>query len=106
MIRSQLVVTKQTPPTFLFHTTDDGTVHVSASVDFYRALVEAGVPAELHIFQHGAHGVGFGGTDPALSLWPTLLEAWLRGNGWFAVDPSVAADMKVAREAQQKAKRQ
>lgn len=96
------LVTKHTPPSFLFHTTDDGTVHVSASVDFYRALVDAGVPAELHIFAHGPHGVGLALDNPSLSWWPVLLESWLRNSGLLAADPGVAADMKAAREAEQK----
>src|SRR6202044_3355755 len=51
-------VTKETPPTFLFTTTDDQTVPVMNSVMFYSALVKAGVPAEMHLFQQGHHGVG------------------------------------------------
>lgn len=94
------LVTKQTPPSFLFHTTDDGTVHVTASLDFYRALVDAGVSAELHIFAHGPHGVGLAGENPALDLWPVLLESWLRNRGLLATDPTVAADMKAAQNAE------
>lgn len=78
-------VTAGTPPTFLYSTTDDETVDVGASVDFYRALVAAGVPAELHIFAHGPHGSGLGRGDPALDQWPNLLELWLRGRGLLGV---------------------
>ncbi len=85
----ELHVTAQTPPTFIFHTSDDATVPVDASVTFYRALHSAGVPAEMHIFGHGPHGVGLGGSDPALDLWPVLLEAWLRGRELLSPDPSV-----------------
>jgi acetyl esterase/lipase len=76
-----LLVTKETPPTFIYSTTDDKVVHVSASVDFYTALVKAGVPAELHLFAHGDHGLGLGGQDPALEFWPALLSQWLRAQG-------------------------
>jgi len=72
-------VTAGTPPTFIFITSDDSTVSVQASVDFYDALRAAAVPAEIHIFAHGPHGVGLGSGDPALDLWPLLLDAWLRG---------------------------
>ena len=51
------------------------------SVRFYVALRKAKVPAEMHIFENGAHGVGLALDDPALSLWPTLLTNWLRGRG-------------------------
>ena len=75
------LVTKQTPPSFLYATTDDGTVDVSASVNFYVALVNAGVPAEMHLFAHGGHGSGLGGSNPSLDAWPSLLESWLRARG-------------------------
>ncbi len=57
-------VTPETPPTYLFSTTDDKTVPVVNSIMFYEALVKAGVPAEMHIFQHGAHGAGAGAVQP------------------------------------------
>lgn len=77
-------VTAQTPPTFIYITSDDKTVDVNASVVFYQALRAAHVPVEFHSFAHGAHGSGLGSGDPALDLWPTLLDAWLRGQGFFA----------------------
>jgi acetyl esterase/lipase len=76
-----LFVTKDSPPTFWFHTTEDVTVPVEQGLRFYEALVKAGVPAEAHIFAHGAHGVGLGRGDAALDQWPMLLETWLRAQG-------------------------
>jgi acetyl esterase/lipase len=76
-----LHVTPQTPSTFIYSTTDDRTVPISASVNFYNALVAAGVPAELHIFRHGEHGSGMGAGIAALDQWPVLLEQWLRDQG-------------------------
>jgi acetyl esterase/lipase len=76
-----LHVTAKTPPTFIYHTDNDKTVPVSTSVEFYTALHQAGVPAELHIFENGSHGSGLGKGDPVLDLWPSLLEAWMRGQG-------------------------
>lgn len=77
-------VNSQTPPAFIYHTTDDELVPVETSVEFYRALQTAGVPAELHIFAHGKHGSGLGRGDAVLDLWPVLLEGWLRGRGLLA----------------------
>jgi acetyl esterase/lipase len=77
-------VTKDTPPTFLFTTTDDKTVPVMNSVMFYSALVKAGVPAEMHIFQSGAHGAGLAPANPQLSDWPDLLAKWMRERGYMA----------------------
>ncbi len=74
-------VTKDTPPTFIFSTTDDGVVPVMNSVAFYTALVKFEVPAELHIFQHGNHGAGLAEGNPQLSIWPELLIKWMRERG-------------------------
>lgn len=76
-----LFVTKQTPPTFWWHTFDDETVPVEQGLHFYEALVKAGVPAEAHIFAHGQHGTGMGTGDPSLDQWGPLLETWLRKQG-------------------------
>jgi acetyl esterase/lipase len=74
-------VTPQTPPTFLFHTNADTGVLPENSIRFYLALRKAGVPAELHIFQNGPHGVGLAPTDATLSAWSGLLANWLRERG-------------------------
>ena len=74
-------VTARTPPTFLFHTNDDAGVPAENSVAFYMALRKAGVPAELHIYQHGPHGVGLAQKDPILSSWTQRLADWLRLRG-------------------------
>ena len=76
-------VTDQTPPTFLFSTTDDNVVPVQNSVLFYSALVEHHVSAEMHIYNHGHHGVGLAVGNPVLSGWPDVLAHWLRENGWM-----------------------
>jgi acetyl esterase/lipase len=88
-----LFVSKDTPPTFIYHTFPDQTVPVEQSLRFYDALVKAGVDSELHIFEHGGHGSGLGKGDPALDQWPNLLEIWLRGHGLLektAVDKAAA----------------
>ncbi|MDE3105705.1 MAG: alpha/beta hydrolase [Acidobacteriota bacterium] len=83
-LSAETQVTKDTPPTFLFATADDKTVPVQNSVMFYTALVEAGVPVEMHLFQHGAHGAGLAAANPQLRVWPELLAKWMRENGWMA----------------------
>jgi len=78
-------VTSETPPTFLFHTDEDKGVPAENSVFFYLALRRAGVPAELHIYQHGRHGVGLACQPPRMvpgtSSWPGRCEDWMRGLG-------------------------
>lgn len=80
-LSNELRVTPQTPPTFLFHTTNDAGVPVMNSVLFYQALVKAGVSAEMHLFANGPHGVGLALNDPALGQWPNLLANWMRARG-------------------------
>lgn len=75
------LVRRDAPPTFIYHTTADGLVPAEGSARYYVALREAGVPAELHLFADGEHGSGMGGSHPALSHWPLLLQEWLRGRG-------------------------
>lgn len=81
-----LFVSKDTPPTFIYHTFNDKTVPIQQSLDFFDALIKAGVPSEYHVFANGAHGSGLGKGDPALDLWPSLLDAWLRAKGLLSVD--------------------
>ncbi len=83
-LSAELQVTANTPPTFLFATTDDHTVPVVNSVMFYSALVKAGVPVEMHLFQHGVHGSGLAPANPELSIWPDLLAKWMRQRGYMA----------------------
>jgi len=83
-LSNELRVTPQTPPTFLFSTSADTGVPPENSAAFYLALHKAGVPAELHIFEKGPHGVGLDLADPTLGEWPALLANWLRNRGLLA----------------------
>lgn len=74
-------VTPETPPTFLFHTNSDKGVPAENSVLFYLALRQAHVPAELHIYEPGPHGVGLALQDPVLGQWTKQLEAWMKHRG-------------------------
>jgi acetyl esterase/lipase len=77
-------VTAKTPPTFIFQTDEDKAVPAENAVGFYLALRKAKVPAELHIFEKGRHGVGLGrdpkwtGGSTYTAGWPDLLAGWLR----------------------------
>ncbi|HKC88554.1 MAG TPA: hypothetical protein VKG02_21395, partial [Blastocatellia bacterium] len=57
-------------------------VPVENSLMFALALRKKKVPYELHVYEHGRHGVGLAADDPALSTWPRLLENWLRARGF------------------------
>ncbi len=85
-------VTANTPPTFLFATTDDKIVPVMNSVLFYSALIASHVSAEMHLYQHGPHGVGLAPGFPELKSWPDLLATWMRANGWMSPASALAAN--------------
>jgi acetyl esterase/lipase len=74
-------VTKETPPTFLFHTAEDKAVPIENSRLFAEACKKNGVPVELVTYEKGQHGVGLAPNDPILKHWPEKLETWLKERG-------------------------
>jgi acetyl esterase/lipase len=81
----EAAITSATPPTFLVHSSDDDAVPFENSLIYALALRKAGVPVEMHIYEHGGHGYGLGTGDAVLETWPELCGAWLRRHG-FAAD--------------------
>ena len=81
-LSAEIQVTKDTPPAFIVQSEEDHTVPVENSLLFYQALRNAGVPAELHLFAKGPHGIGMKPGYGSISDWPKLAETWLRANGW------------------------
>jgi len=75
-------VTVETPPTFLWHTAADAGVPVENSLLFAQALRQSGVPFELHVYPHGAHGLGLAPGDPHVATWIDLCCQWLQSMGW------------------------
>lgn len=84
---------KHTPPTFLFHTEEDLAVPCENSLLFFEALRKAGVPAEIHVYREGPHGLAlansvtpFEGEDPLafekkyarVAGWVELAVGWLK----------------------------
>ena len=80
-LSSQKQVTSETPPTFLWHTGEDTSVLPENSVAFYLALRKANVPAELHIYERGRHGLGLAHSVPATADWTARCVNWLRHHG-------------------------
>ncbi len=82
-------VTSSTSPSFIFSTGEDQQVNSLNATAYYDALKRAGVPAELHIFERGPHGVGLGQrlkALPGLSVFETLLENWMEMHGWMSTE--------------------
>lgn len=76
-------VNDKTPPAFLFHTHEDKGVRVENALAYYSACVKHNVPAELHVYQNGPHGVGLADGEPGAKNWRNELAAWLRTNGFL-----------------------
>ncbi len=83
-LSNETQVTPQTPPTFIFQTSEDTGVPAENSVSFYLALHKAGVPVEMHIFQNGRHGVGLAKDLPGTKEWSELCQEWLKVRGLLA----------------------
>jgi acetyl esterase/lipase len=81
-LSAENLVTADTPPTFLWHTADDGGVPVSHSLRYASALASHNVPFDLHVFERGDHGKGLGHGYGPLESWTDLCEAWLVQRGW------------------------
>ncbi len=77
-------VTKDTPPTFIFHTAEDPGVPVENALAFFSACRKHGVPAEMHVYQDGPHGVGLAPGDAAVGGWKDRLHDWLRQSAFLA----------------------
>lgn len=82
-------VTPDTPPTFLWHTATDDTVPVENSLYFFQSCLQQGVPAELHIYPVGGHGLSLAneetcrangiGVQKECQSWINLAQTWLEG---------------------------
>lgn len=99
-LSNETQVTAETPPAFMFHTSEDTGVPPENSVAFYLALRKAKVPAELHIYQQGPHGVGLAPGDPALNTWKERLFDWMRQGRFLADGDRTAVQGKITLNGQ------
>lgn len=81
-LSSELQVTKETPPCFVWHTVEDKGVPVENALLFASALRRNGVPFSLHVYEKGAHGLGFGRPEKPAPPWGSQLEHWLKERGF------------------------
>jgi acetyl esterase/lipase len=75
---NELQVTAKTPPAFIIHSSDDRSVPVNNSIDYYTALVKNGVSATMHLYPIGGHGWGYNDYFTYKRQWTGELEKWLR----------------------------
>jgi acetyl esterase/lipase len=79
-------VPKDAPPFFLAHGGDDPISEPGNSVLFYRALKQAGVPAELHVYARSTHDFGVRRNDHSCSTWTDSCAEWMRHLGFLKHD--------------------
>lgn len=75
---NELHVDGNTPPAFILHSSDDRSVPVAHSLNYYMALLRRQVPATLHIYPIGGHGWGYRDSFTYKREWTGELEKWLR----------------------------
>lgn len=95
LLSNEKQVRSNTPPAFLWHTSEDYGVSPDNSIAFYQAMQKARIPVEAHFFGYGPHGVGLASGDASAVSWPELLSLWLRRSGFFTDAPRVRVAGKV-----------
>lgn len=80
-LAKDIQVTAAVPPTFIVQAQDDATDNVRESLSYYQALLDAGVPTELHLFARGGHAFGLRLKDAPVSIWHVLAEHWMQDIG-------------------------
>lgn len=78
LLSNEQQVTRETPPTFLWHTYEDTGVVPENSMLFAMALQKNKVPYELHIYEQGKHGIGLANGHP----WTEQCLRWLQLRGF------------------------
>ena len=101
-ITPRFLATSAAPPAFMWHTSSDAGVNVCNTYRYAATLKDLGIPAEMHVYPVGAHGLGLadrtdpfcgahpemlkGGridATPHVKSWTALLVKWLRLFGFF-----------------------
>jgi acetyl esterase/lipase len=82
-------VSPLTPPAFIWFT-DEDPLNPMHGVAFYTALRQAGVPAEIHVYSRGKHGLGLAPGDAQVGQWPGAMAQWMRAEGLLTAEPRVA----------------
>jgi acetyl esterase/lipase len=79
----EMQVNASTPPTFLAHAMNDPISPVDNSYLMCKALKNANIPVEMHVFQTGGHGWGLGKKNSEVSAWPELFKKWAQKSGFW-----------------------
>ena len=75
---NELQVKYDTPPAILIHTNEDSAVPSENSILYYLALRKYNIPAAIHIWEKGRHGLGFAKDgEHAFKSWPQITKEWM-----------------------------
>lgn len=82
-------ITKDFPPTFIWHTLQDEAVPAKNTLLLADALYEAGIDCEYHLFNRGKHALSLATEESSepdglniekeCSVWPDLFANWFQG---------------------------
>ena len=79
-------MSENTPPTFLWATSEDSLVPVQHTILMAKALADKKIPFEMHIFESGAHGLATATQSSAMAKsnimpdaakWVAMCDSWL-----------------------------
>ena len=85
MLSMEKNIGEHTPPTFLWHCSDDGCVRVQNSLFYMTELAKRWIPFESHIYEHGGHGISLcdeitatweGHIQPVAAAWTEAAVKW------------------------------
>jgi acetyl esterase/lipase len=75
-LTTELELSKEVPPVFIFQTADDP--NGNSALVMAAALRNAKLPVEMHLLSAGGHGYGLRPGKTAAEAWPLLAEKWLK----------------------------
>jgi acetyl esterase/lipase len=81
VLNSEIIFTKETPPTFIVQAENDPMDNINNSLLYYIGLKNAGVPIEMHLYAEGGHAFGLRRTKFPITEWPQLVAIWLKTIG-------------------------
>jgi dienelactone hydrolase len=76
---SEKQITKDAPIAFLLHSKDDDVVPVANAIHYYDNLIAHKVPAELYLYEKGAHGYGMKNPTSEI-VWTSVMKNWMQKN--------------------------
>jgi acetyl esterase/lipase len=84
LLSSELQVTTNTPPCFIWTTFEDKTVPMENTLMFAEALRKNHVPFDLHVYEKGAHGMGLADKPPFAHPHPWMDDClfWLKAQNF------------------------